>query len=89
MALIADIRVNDHYIGRVIAVRKEGGIGEMNKYEVSGFTMPHPTTGEEIDVRSVPVEHHYNDSPITLMAKAFEAIRAFEARKLRPSSGVD
>ena len=76
MALICDIRVNMLGIGRIIMVRESGAVGEMNTYRVSAFTMPHPLTGEEVDVKEVRVQHHYNDSPLDLIEKSIAAVKA-------------
>ena len=75
MALIADIRVNEFIIGRVIAVREEGGIGKMNTYRGSMFTTPHPRTGKFIDVKEVRVQHHYDDDPFDLISKVVAECR--------------
>lgn len=79
MALVADVFMHgyagDTMVGRVICVRKEGGIGEQNRYKCSVQTKPHPRTGHLTDVDDIWIDHHYDDSPLDLIVKAIEAAR--------------
>lgn len=76
MSLIADLRVNNTYIGMVTATRIKGGIGQPNTYSCRVTTLPHPTTHEPgINVERILVEHHYNEDPWALIEKVLAFAR--------------
>lgn len=76
MALIADLRVNNHYIGMVAAQRIKGGVGGPCTYSCYVRTHAHPTTHEPgINVEGILVEHHYNEDLWALIEKVLRAAR--------------
>lgn len=77
MALIADIRVNDRIIGRVACRRISGSVGGYNRYAIQAVSAAHPTTGLSVSVTEDDgfiVDHHYDDSPLLLIAEAISAL---------------
>jgi len=84
MGLFVDIRINFAGIGRVSIVRIDGCPGEMCRYTASAWTLPHPTTGEEVAVSGIEVDHHYDASPLELVEKAVAAINARRRRDANP-----
>jgi len=77
MSLIADIRVNDRLVGQVACRRVEEKVGGYNRYLIQAVSAPHPTTGLTVNVTEDDgffVDHHYNDSPLLLIAAAIDAL---------------
>lgn len=72
MALIADIRVNQRLIGRLVCVRKVDGV--VNEYDCSAVLTEHPATGAEIDTPIVRVEHPFEESAYALIHRAIEGL---------------
>ena len=80
MSLVIDISVNRKTpVGTVYAHRIEGDMGEVCRYKCSVDMKPHPITGEYLLATDILVEHHYNDSPLSLLKKILEAVDPGEA----------
>lgn len=74
MSLIAYLYVNDTLIGQLRMRRSHGAVGgRANCYEVHANSVPHPTTGGDLNVRA-EVTHDYNDNPWELVRKSCEAV---------------
>ena len=85
MSLVIDISVNRRQqVGTIYAHRIEGGIGKLCTYKCSVDTRPHPLTEEFIEVDDIEIEHHYNDSPLSLMKKILEAVDPPPLRMAKP-----
>ncbi len=78
MALVVDIGVEGAFsvqpVGRIVAVRREGDIGQQNRYEcsVEMFGSRRPVRKHSLD--KVWVDHHYDDGALALVRKVIEAV---------------
>ena len=85
MSLVIDITVNRlQQIGTIYAHRIEGGIGKPCTYKCSVDTRPHPLTEKFIEVDNIEIEHHYNDSVLSLLKKILEAVDPPPCRMAEP-----
>lgn len=84
MALIAYLYVNSTPIGKVGAVRINGGVGEMCTYRIEGLVRDQDgDTFELSKEQGVTVQHHYDDGACSLMSEVlstFDVVRDKEYR---------